>query len=334
MRSRPPRTPVESADVGAAARQLAGRVVRTPVIRADALLETAGSRLWLKAENLQRAGSYKVRGALLAVDRVAREGRHRRVLTQSSGNHGIAVAMAARECGLPATVVLPMDAAQVKVNQIRSYGAEVIQPAPMFEDCRPAILELLATDRYEYIDLHGDSDLVAGQGTASLELLEDVPGLDALIVPVAGGSGLAGAVLAARATGQDVAIYGVEPSGCGSLARSLQAGERITVEAVPGLVDALTSRQPGALPFGIFRDSVAGAIAIDDDAVIHAFGLALFSLKLLLEPAGVIGLAAALTAAIRDRYRNIGVLLTGGNVAAATAADLVAAYLEGTGHHG
>ena len=321
-------------DVAAAAGQLAGRVIRTPVIRPDALSRAAGCRLWLKAENLQRTGSYKFRGALLAVDRVARQGRTRRVVTQSSGNHGIAVAMAARERGLEATVVLPFDAAQVKVAEIKSYGAEVIQRAALVEECRAVIDELRAVGGHEFIDLHEDADLVAGQGTASLELFEDVPELDALIVPTAGGSGLAGAVLAARAAGRELAIYGAEPSGCGSLTRSLKAGERVPVEPKPGIADALTAQQQGGLPFTIFKESVAGAVTVDDEAIIRAFGLALVDLKLLLEPAGAIGLAAAMSAAMTSRHQDIGVLLTGGNVAAPVVAQLLQSYLAAGGQHG
>src|SRR5258708_17577297 len=198
-------------DVRAAAGQLAGRVVRTPVIRSEPVSTQSGCRLWLKAENLQRTGSFKFRGALLAVDRVAGRGRTGRVITQSSGNHGVAVAMAARERGLKATVVLPFDASPVKVAAIKSYGAEVVQSAASVEESRAVVEELLRAGGDEFIDVRGDADVIAGQGTASLELLEDVPELDALVVPTASGCGLAGAGLGREAATRRRPVFRTQP---------------------------------------------------------------------------------------------------------------------------
>jgi threonine dehydratase len=320
-------------DVRSAAGRLAAKVVRTPVIRSESRYGEQECRLWLKAENLQHTGSYKFRGARLAVDRVADRGGIRRVLTQSSGNHGIAVAVAARERGLQATVVLPFDASPVKVAQIKSCGAEVVQTAASVEECRAVVAELQRTGGGKFIDVRGDADVIAGQGTASLELLEDVPELDALIVPAASGCGLAGAVLAAEAAGRTLAIYGAEPLGCGSLTRSLEAGVRVLVEPEPGIADALAARCPGEVPFQIFKDSVA-AVTVDDAAVTRAFELALFGARLLVEPSGAVGLAAAMSPALMGRYRDIGVILTGGNVSPAAVADLTRACEAGSTGHG
>jgi threo-3-hydroxy-L-aspartate ammonia-lyase len=316
-------------DVRSAAGRLAGKVVRTPVIRSAYRNGEQVCRLWLKAENLQHTGSYKFRGARLAVDRVADRGGARRVITQSSGNHGIAVAVAARERGLQATVVLPFDASPAKVAQIKSSSAEVVQTAASVEECRTVVEELQRVGGGEFIDVRGDADVIAGQGTASLELLEDVPELDALIVPTASGCGLAGAVLAAEAAGRRPTIYGAEPLGCGSLTQSLEAGDRVSVEPEPSIADALAARCQGGVPFEIFKNSVV-AVAVDDLTVTRAFGLALFGAKLLLEPSGAVGLAAAMNPALAGRHRDIGVILTGGNVSPLAVAELAQAYEAGS----
>lgn len=186
------------------------------------------------------------------------------------------------------------------------------------------VAELQRSGGGEFIDVRGDTDVIAGQGTASLELLEDVPDLDALVVPVASGCGLAGAVLAAEAAGRTLAIYGAEPAGCGSLGSSLAAGERIQVEPRPGIAEALAAKCQGEVPFQIFKDA-ADAVTVDDAAVTRAFGLALFDAKLLLEPSGAVGLAAAISPALVGRHHDIGVILTGGNIAPPAAAHLAQA---------
>jgi len=314
------------ADVEQAAAWLSGRTVATPVVRSPALDRLSGARLWLKAENLQETGSYKYRGALRAVDRVAREGRHRGVVAQSTGNHGIAVAAAARTYGLAATVVLPADAAANKVARVESYGAQVVRRGTTVEERLEEVQRLHREHGYAVVDAYDHPDVVVGQGTAALELIREVErrgaGLDALVLPVGGGGGIAGACLAA--TGRDLAIVGVEPVGCDSLGRSLDAGHRVTVPPAPTLADGLRPSTVGELPFEIASRSGTTVVRVDDPEIVRAMVLAALHTALVLEPSAAAGLAGALRIAASGGYRDIGVVLTGGNVEPAVLAQALA----------
>jgi threonine dehydratase len=321
-------TRLARADVEAAAAWLAGRVVRTPVVRSAALDHLAGARLWLKAENLQRSGSYKLRGALRAVGRVAEEGRCAGVVAQSTGNHALAVAFAARQYGLAATLVLPVDAAPTKVARAQASGARVILAGTTLGERLAVVERLTSATGHAVIDAYDHRDVVAGQGTAALELIEEArrqgADLDAVVVPVGGGGGVAGACLAAE--GRDTRVYGVEPVGCDSLARSLAAGDRTPVPPAPTLADGLRPPCVGKLPFDIARGAVAGVVRVDDEAIARALCLTLFHTKLLVEPSAAAGLAGALSLAAAGQHRDIGVVLTGGNVEPALVARLVAEH--------
>ncbi|WP_162794766.1 threonine ammonia-lyase [Nonomuraea lactucae] len=306
-------------DLDEAAAWLAGRVIRTPVIRCAPLDVLAGARLWLKAENLQRGGSYKFRGAMHAVGRAAERGATG-IVTQSSGNLGIAVAMAAAEFGLPATVVSTTTAEQTKMDLIREHGAETIQVTGFAEECR-AIAEHVRDSRgHTFVDSYGDHDVITGLGTAALELIEDAGALDALIVPVSSACGLAGAVLAAGGGG--ISVYGAEPAAIGGLDASLLLGKPARVEPEHTIADALVTRGPGSVTFDLVKDAVSGAIPVKEDEIARAVTLALFEAKLLLEPAAAVGLAAAL-GGLGSGHQDIGIVLTGGNVSHAMVKKLV-----------
>ncbi|MET7961386.1 threonine ammonia-lyase [Micromonospora zamorensis] len=315
-------------DVEEAARWLAGRVVRTPVLRSPVIDGLAGARILLKAENLQNGGSYKMRGALRAVGRLAASGQTG-VIAQSTGNHAIAVALAAREHGLTATVVLPVDAASTKVDLARAAGARVVLAGTDVAQ-RVAVVDGISDESgHPVVDAYDHPDVIAGQGTASLELIEEAERagtpLDALVVPVGGGGGVAGACLAAA--GRGIEVYGVEPVGCDSLARSLAAGVRVPVASAPTIADGLRPSCVGELPFAIVRDVLRGVVRVDDDEIGGAFRLILMELKVLAEPSGAAGLAGALRLAGEERVgpgrqRTVGVVLTGGNVEASVVARL------------
>jgi threonine dehydratase len=313
------------ADVEDAAAWLAGRVVRTPVLRSPAIDAEAGATVLLKAESLQRSGSYKVRGALRAVSRVAERGGHPGVVCQSTGNHALAVALAARDYGLAATVVLPSDAPATKVDKARRYGARVVLGGATVDERYAVVDEVRDRLGYAVIDAYDHPDVVAGQGTAALELIAEADRLgtplDALVVPVGGGGGVAGACLAA--TGRTIDVYGVEPVGCDSLARSLAAGTRQVVVPGPTLADGLRPSCVGGLPFDILRGRIAGVVRVDDEAIADAFRRLMFHAKLLVEPSGAAGLAGALRIAATGRHHTVGVLLTGGNVEPSVVARLL-----------
>jgi threonine dehydratase len=294
-----------------------GRIVRTPVLSSPVIDRLAGTRVLLKAENLQVGGSYKMRGALLAIGRIAAAGSHTGVIAQSTGNHAIAVALAARAYGLAATVVLPADAVPTKVAEARAAGARVLLAGTTVEARADLVEQLRRETGHAVVDAYDHRDVIAGQGSASAELIAQArrrgTPLDALVLPVGGGGGAAGACLAADDTTR---VYGVEPVGCDSLAHSLAAGHRVPVEPSATLADGLRPSCVGELPFAILRDaaSFAGVVRVDDDEIAHAFRLVLFHLKLLAEPSAAAALAGALRIAATGAHRTVGVVLTGGNV--------------------
>lgn len=320
--------PLSGADVEEASCWLDGQLVRTPVVRNTALDRIAGARLWLKAENLQLTGSYKARGAFRAVGRVAVEGSTDGVIAQSTGNHALAVAEAARRYGLAATLVLPVDAAPGKIARANATGAAVILAGTTVDERLAVVEGLHASTGHAVVDAYDNRDVVSGQGSATLELFEEAErqgvGLDAVVVPVGGGGGVAGACLAAE--DRTTEVYGVEPAGCDSLRQSLAAGEQVTVDPAPTLADGLRPARVGQLPFEIVRDRIAGVVEVDDDQLADALCLALFHTNLLVEPSAAAALAGALRLAAAHSFTNIGVLLTGGNVEPSVLSRLVAGY--------
>jgi threo-3-hydroxy-L-aspartate ammonia-lyase len=317
-----------------AARRLAGRVWTTPVIRNPTLDARAGRELFLKAENLQRIGAFKARGALHAVLRLPDDQRARGVVTYSSGNHAQAVALAAREFAVPAWIAMPTDAPAIKVAGVRALGAEIVFAGTTSEDRHRAALELCARHHAAMIEPFDDPDIIAGQGTATLELCEHVLAttgapLDALVVPVGGGGLLAGAGLVTSALG--ISLYAAEPATCNAMARSLAAGERIAVPPGPTLADGLRPIRVGALNFELARRSVAAGFEVDDDELGRALVDLLLSAKILVEPSGAAALAVALrgpstpSSPPRGGFpgQRVGVLLSGGNVDPALVAELL-----------
>jgi threo-3-hydroxy-L-aspartate ammonia-lyase len=303
-------------DVAAARARLAGRVLETPVLRFPALDELAGAELWLKLENLQHVGAFKARGALLALTRLDPAARRRGVITYSSGNHAQALALAAREFGTTATIVMPVDAPAVKVGGVRALGAEVVFVGTTSDARRDAAYELAHSSGKPVVEPFDDEDVLLGQATATAELLEtlDTRGvtLDALLVPTGGGGLLAGACLAA--TDRGLAIHPVEPAGCDSMGQSLRAGRRVRVGPAPSIADGLRTVMPGLRTFAIARRDAAAGIVVDDDAMAGALLDLLEHGKVLAEPSGAAGLAAALTRTVPGTPRRIGVIVTGGNV--------------------
>jgi threo-3-hydroxy-L-aspartate ammonia-lyase len=318
---------LSSSDVQRASRRLAGRTVVTPVLRSDELDELAGARLWLKTENLQRGGAFKLRGALLAVGRLA-AGRSRGVVAQSTGNHAIAVALAARELGLPAVLVLPEDVPPAKASRIAAAGADVVKAGTTLAERSAEASRIVAARGYDLVDPYEDPDVVAGQGTATAEFLGQVSAaggcLDGLVIPVGGGSALAGGCLAAQ--GQDIAVIGAEPAAVPALTEALRAGHPVTVRAAPTIADGLRPDTIGQLPLHICRAAAVQVVTVTEPAIAEAMRVALLRARLLIEPAAAAALAAALRlAAGRFHGRDLGVLLSGGNV----SADLVGAVLAG-----
>lgn len=307
------------ADVLDAARRLRGHAVVTPLLESPALNARVGGRLLIKAEMLQRTGAFKFRGAFNSLSRFEPQRAARGVVACSSGNHAQGIAAAAQMLGMPAIIVMPADAPAVKLAGTRAYGAEV-QLYDRFRENREAIAQALATERGAVLERSfEDPHVIAGQGTAGLELAEQAAergaALDAVLIPCGGGGLVAGCALALAQLSPKTAVYAVEPEDFDDTARSLAAGERKRNAAdARSICDALLLPTPGELPFAIMRRLLAGALAVSDAEAQRAMAAAFRHLKLVLEPGGAVALAAALAGKYDCRGKTVAVVCSGGNV--------------------
>jgi threonine dehydratase len=307
------------ADVEAAAQRLQGVATRTPLLRADALDQATGGRIFVKAECLQRTGSFKIRGAFNRLAQLTPEERRAGVVAFSSGNHAQGVASAARQLGVPATIVMPSDAPQAKMEGTRALGAEIV-PYDRFTQSREAIAAALAAERGAVlVPSYDDPDVIAGQGTLGLEAagqLEDLGArADVLLSPASGGGLVAGIGLAFEALSPQTRIYAVEPVGFEDHRLSLEAGKPTPHGTTrSSLSDALLASQPGELTFAINRKRLSGALAASDEEALAAMAFAFRHLKIVLEPGGAVALAAALSRKIDLDGRTALVVASGGNV--------------------
>jgi threonine dehydratase len=311
-------------DVVAAAARLRGVAHRTPVLTSRSLDRRTGAATFLKCENLQRMGAFKFRGAYNRLAQLTPEERERGVVAYSSGNHAQGVALAAQLLEIPAVILMPEDAPAAKVAATREYGAEII----FFDRERSHRAELAADIARErgatLVPPYDDPAIIAGQGTCALELLQEIPDLDVLLVPVGGGGLLAGCATAAAELREGIAMYGVEPEAGDDFAQSFACGERVTIPVPRTIADGQQTTSPGALTFPIARRLCAGILTVSDDDLRAAMRFSFERLKLVLEPSGAAALAALLAAKVEVRGRRVGVILSGGNVDAARYASIVA----------
>lgn len=307
-----PAPPVFS-DILAAAARIAPHAHVTPVLRSRSLDAMAGCELHFKCENLQRGGAFKFRGACNAIFSLNDDDIARGIVTQSSGNHGGAVALASRLRGATATVVAPRSTPKVKLAAIEGYGARVV-PCDVGQAARDAVTaQVLRETGGVLVHPFNDPRVIAGQGTATLELLRAAPGIDALVAPVSGGGLLSGTSLAAHGVDRSIEVFGAEPEGARDAHDSLAGGERITGRVADTVCDGLRA-ELGTLTFPILRDHVTAVLLVDDAAVIAAMRLLWERMKLVVEPSGAIGLATVLAHRQRFAGRRVGIILSGGNV--------------------
>jgi threonine dehydratase len=317
-------TSVTLQDVLDAARQIEGAAHRTPVLRSRTLDERAGGEIALKAEHLQRVGAFKFRGAYNAISRLAPEQLAKGIAAYSSGNHAQAAALSARELGSSAVIVMPQDTPTSKLDAVAGYGAEIITYDRYTED-REALGRRLADERgLALIPPYEHPHVIAGQGTAALELLQDAGELDTLIVPVGGGGLIAGSATAAKGLHPGIRVIGVEPEAGDDTKRSLQAGRLVRIPVPRTIADGQAAAIPGELTFSINRRLVDDIVLVSDDDIRGALRFAVDRLKQVLEPSGASGLAALLAGAYRPAPgERVGVILSGGNVGAARLASLL-----------
>ncbi len=314
-------------DVAAAARRIAGRVVRTPVLRNALLDELTGGTVLLKAEVLQKTGSFKLRGATNAALQLTEAERRAGVVTHSSGNHGQALACAAQSVGAAATIFMPADAPQVKIDSTRRWGAEIVHYHRATDDREALTRQYVERTGASLIPPFDHPHVIAGQGTAALDLFEDAGDLpiDALLVCTGGGGLIAGWALAAEGVRPGAEIIAVEPEDWDDTGCSLRAGERVGNPAGGSeLCDALLAKMPGELTFAVNRTRLAGGMAVTDAEVLAAIAFAFTHLKLVVEPGGAVCLAALLSGRFDARGRVVGAVLSGGNVDPAVFARALA----------
>jgi threonine dehydratase len=300
------------ADVVAAAARIRPHVVRTPVMRSDAFDARCGRRVYFKCENLQTGGAFKYRGAmntLLQLD----PARVPLVLTHSSGNHGTALALAARARGMKAIVVVPRDSARVKVANIEAAGARVEFCEPGLAAREARLQQLLAQEGGVVVHPFDDARIIAGQGTAALELLAEVPELDVLSTPVGGGGLIGGTALAAKGTLPGICVVGAEPARADDAYRSLKTGTRCSVSTPDTLADGLRG-SIGVRNFELLRSLVDDVVTVSEAQIVAAMRVALQDLKLLIEPSSAVALAAALAGGLGSAGQRVGIVVSGGNV--------------------
>lgn len=314
---------VSLGDVEAALRGLRGVAHRTTLLRARSLDDRAGRRVWLKSENFQKTGSFKIRGAFTALSRLTALERARGVITYSSGNHGQALAFAARRFGCRSVVVMPVDASPAKIDAARGYGAEVEFAGTTSRERAAAAHARIEREGLVLVPPFDDPGIVAGQGTIALEILEDAPEVETILAPVGGGGLLSGITLAAKARKPSIRIFGVEPTGADALSRSLEAGRVVEIERPTSVADGLRPVAPGRLNYEILSTKVDGMIRVEDAAIVFAMRFLLERLKILVEPSGAAALAAMLSPSGRDLGDPVAVVLSGGNIEPARLRSLL-----------
>ena len=305
---------IDFAAVTAAAARIDGVATITPVLRSNELDILAGRALFFKCENLQRVGAFKFRGAWNAITCLGEEVEHG-VCTHSSGNHAQAIALAAKERGVPAYIVMPTTAPTIKVRGVEEHGAEIIFCEPTLEARESTAAEVIERTGATFLHPYDNSDVIAGQGTAALELFGEADGLDALITPIGGGGLLAGSCITARATQPNCRLFGAEPTGADDAARSLAAGELIPQTGPNTICDGLLTSL-GKLTWPILRDHLESIVTVTDDEVVEAMRLLHQHLDMIVEPSGAIPLAAVLSDQFKalNRIGRVGLILSGGNI--------------------
>lgn len=322
------------ADIEAARVTLRGITVNTPVLATDRLSQDVGGDVFVKAENTQRAGSFKLRGAYTKMASLSVDQRARGVIAHSAGNHAQGVALAARLLGVPATVVMPRYAPLAKVVATRRYGAEVILHGDSFDDAGEHACHVQEERGLTYVHAFDDPLVVAGQGTLGLELLEALPDVDTIVVPIGGGGLIAGVALVVRARRPGIRIIGVQAEGCPSIRLSLAAGKPMVVPEARTIADGIAVKRPGDVTLPIIRDLVDEVMTVDEDEIARGIVYALQNLRQVAEGGGAVGIAALLAGKIRPRAgEQLAVVLSGGNIDANFLARVIEQVLVKQGRY-
>jgi threonine ammonia-lyase medium form len=302
------------ADIEAASRLLAPVVHRTPLLTSRTFDALTGNQVWFKAENLQRIGAFKIRGAYNKIASLTPEERGRGVIAHSSGNHAQGVALASRLFGIKATVVMPHDSVAAKVRATKEYGAEVVPCGTSTDDRERTTQELIDRFGYTLIHPYNDPKIIAGQGTAAVEILAELAELDYLYVPVGGGGLIAGCALAAKHLRPSLRVIGVETEGANDCYQSFRAGRIVKLERATTIADGMRTLSVGELNFEIMRSCVDDVITVRDEDIFPMMRFFLERMKIVVEPTGAVAHAAVVRNAAGLRGKRICALISGGNV--------------------
>lgn len=307
-------TAPDFAQLRAAAARIAAHAHRTPVFSGRSLDMVVGAQLLLKCENLQRAGAFKFRGACNAVMLLEDSQLAAGVASQSSGNHAAALSLAASLRGAPSHVVMPENASQAKMAAVRAYGGRIITCEATQAAREAALAQVVARTGAEAVPPFDDARVIAGQGTAAMELIEDHPELDAVIAPVGGGGLLAGTIIAAAAMAPGIAVYGAEPAAARDTFDSVRAGTRQALRTTPDTIADGLRTSVGEITFPVIRDGVSAILTAREDSIVRAMRLIWERLKLVVEPSGAVPIAALLDNPQALAGKRVGVILSGGNL--------------------
>ena len=308
--------PITPDDVAAAARRLAGVANRTPVFTSRALDERLGAKLFLKAEQFQRGGAFKFRGAYNTVSSLSEDELARGVVAASSGNHAQALSIAAALVGTKATIFMPQDAPASKRAATEGYGARVIEFDRYVDDREAIVRELVERDGLTPVHPYDDARIMAGAGTSTLELLEEAGPLDLVVIPAGGGGQLSGGAVAASGVAEPPRVIGVEPTAVGQWRASLAAGRRVRVEVGRTIADGQQLPTPGERTFAVVEALVEDVVGVEDDQILAGMRYLFERQKLVTEPSGSSALAAMLSGLVEVKGLRVGVVLSGGNIAA------------------
>lgn len=301
-------------DVQVAARRLAGVANRTPVLTSRTLNRQVGAEVYFKCENFQRVGAFKFRGAYNALSQLDDEQKRRGVVTHSSGNHAQGVALAARLLGMAATIVMPTDAPPAKLAATKGYGAEIVLYDRQTQSREELSAHLAAERNLTFVHPYDHPHIMAGQGTAALELLEDVPNLEVLVAPVGGGGLLSGCTVAAKALNPTIRIFGVETEASNDWWQSFRAGHRVKIPPPQTIADGMRTQQPGELTYPILREFAEDILLVSDSQVIETLKFLLSRMKIVVEPTGAVAPAAVQHGLLKAAGVKIGVIISGGNI--------------------
>lgn len=302
-------------DIKKAQERLSKHVKRTPILRAEKIDESAGCKVFLKPECLQKTGSFKLRGATNKIMNLSKEDADKGIIASSSGNHGLGVAFAAQTLGVKATLVLPVNAPKVKIEGARSMGAEVILHGSDSIERYKKLYEIQAEKGYTLVHSYDDVDLIAGQGTVGYELTEDIKDLDVVVVPLGGGGLLAGVAVAVKELRPEVRVIGVEPAAIPRYSESRAKGEPVEVEMADTVADGLMITKTGMNTYPLIEKYVDEVVTVEDEYIYEAMDKLYFDAKIVVEPSAAIGIAAALAGKLNVKPTDkVCFVLTGGNV--------------------